>query len=209
MAAVDALPLVQELEKALACLDAVEKDVDEGTRPGKDMDAFFQQLGRVDDAAAALPEMPIPQGALDDGADLDASRDSECSGGRPARRPRGRGAPVRARTPSYRGGGPRRRARRRDIRGSRRALDGTVFSSGSGFQLRGTSPRRRLAVVRDGPTRPSWAPSRAPRRSSTLKPLSQPAVDDAALGQGQVVGKRGPPSFANEVTDPTTAVARA
>ena len=25
----------------------------------------------VDDAAAALPEMPIPQGALDDGADLD------------------------------------------------------------------------------------------------------------------------------------------
>ena len=28
MAAVDALPLVQELEKALACLDAVEKDVD-------------------------------------------------------------------------------------------------------------------------------------------------------------------------------------
>ena len=71
MAAVDALPLVQELEKALACLDAVEKDVDEGKRPGKDMDAFFQQLGRVDDAAAALPEMPIPQGALDDGADLD------------------------------------------------------------------------------------------------------------------------------------------
>ena len=55
MAAVDALPLVQELEKALACLDAVEKDVDEGKRPGKDMDAFFQQLGRVDDAAAALP----------------------------------------------------------------------------------------------------------------------------------------------------------
>ena len=52
-------------------LDAVEKDVDEGKRPGKDMDAFFQQLGRVDDAAAALPEMPIPQGALDDGADLD------------------------------------------------------------------------------------------------------------------------------------------
>mmetsp|Transcript_13465 Transcript_13465/g.35819 ORF Transcript_13465/g.35819 Transcript_13465/m.35819 type:complete len:120 (-) Transcript_13465:514-873(-) len=71
MAAVDALPLVQELEKALACLDAVEKDVDEGKRPGKDMDAFFQQLGRVDDAAAALPEMPIPRGALDDGADLD------------------------------------------------------------------------------------------------------------------------------------------
>ena len=35
------------------------------------MDAFFQQLGRVDDAAAALPEMPIPRGALDDGADLD------------------------------------------------------------------------------------------------------------------------------------------
>ena len=71
LAAVDALPLVQELEKALACLDAVEKDVDEGKRPGKDMDAFFQQLGRVDDAAAALPEMPIPKGALDDGADLD------------------------------------------------------------------------------------------------------------------------------------------
>ena len=70
MAAVDALPLVQELEKALACLDAVEKDVDEGKRPGKDMDAFFQQLGRVDDAAAALPELPIPPGALDDGADL-------------------------------------------------------------------------------------------------------------------------------------------
>ena len=55
------------------------------------MDAFFQQLGRVDDAAAALPEMPIPQGALDDGADLDVVARRRTSGG--ARRPRGRGPP--------------------------------------------------------------------------------------------------------------------
>lgn len=71
MAAVDALPLVQALEKALTALDVVERDVNEGKRPGKDMSAFFQQLGRVDDAANALPEMPIPIGAFEDGADLD------------------------------------------------------------------------------------------------------------------------------------------
>ena len=60
MAAVDALPLVQELEKALACLDAVEKDVDEGKRPGKDMDAFFQQLGRVSRSLRGGRNVPQP-----------------------------------------------------------------------------------------------------------------------------------------------------
>ena len=89
MAAVDALPLVQELEKALACLDAVEKDVDEGKRPGKDMDAFFQQLGRVDDAAAALPRCRFRKAPWTTARTWTSSRGRTSSGSSTTSRPRG------------------------------------------------------------------------------------------------------------------------